>query len=184
MPELANPRHERFCQLIVAGESQSEAYRVAYSYTGDNANVLGPRCQHLPAVEGRISELRATVAGKAFLSLVEKRQFLAQVVRMPAGMIDETSPLCQAVKVRADGAREIKMPNKLQALELDAKLAGEFVTRLEVSGSIKHVLTADERARRLEQIIEKRAKAREIETITGLRPQQTDADRKSKRASQ
>ena len=121
----------------------------------------------LRIVKPRVAEIAADAATQAVLSLAEKREISRRsVVRTPAGMIDETSPLCQAVKVGADGAKEIKMPDKLQALELDAKLAGEFMPRLDVSGTVLHVLTADERAHRLRAIMEQRAKARVIEART------------------
>ena len=73
----------------------------------------------------RAAEKVAGEEGRRFLSLLEKRAYLAMVVRTPIGEIDEKSPLCQAVEWGKNG-RKIKMPDKLRALELDAKLAGEL----------------------------------------------------------
>lgn len=70
----------------------------------------------------------------AILTLKEKREYLASVVRTPVGEVNESSPLAQKVKRSTrrdkDGAEteteEIEIPGKLRALELDARLAGEL----------------------------------------------------------
>lgn len=64
----------------------------------------------------------------------EKRSFLRSVVTTPIGGITEHSVLAQSFKrssrTSRDGATvddyELRMPDKLRALELDAKLAGEL----------------------------------------------------------
>ena len=74
--------------------------------------------------------------------------------------------LSQALIHAAGQARKTKHPleraKQIQAVTNAAAKVHGWETKVKVSGSIEHVLTADERARRLEQIIEKRAKAREI----------------------
>lgn len=70
----------------------------------------------------------------AILSLIEKREYLARVVRTPVGQVDEDNSLAQKVKrqTRTDKegntyqTEEIEIAGKLRALELDAKLAGEM----------------------------------------------------------
>jgi hypothetical protein len=70
----------------------------------------------------------------AILSLKEKREYLASIVRTPIGEVDESSALAQKVKrsTRRDKyggeteTEEIELPNKLRAVELDARLAGEL----------------------------------------------------------
>jgi len=59
------------------------------------------------------------------MSLEERRLFLAAIVRTPIGRVDETSPLCQFFR-RTKGGLHITMPDKLRAIELDARLAGEL----------------------------------------------------------
>lgn len=67
------------------------------------------------------------------LSLKEKREYLASIVRTPVGDVTENSPLAQKVKrtSRTDkggttDTEEIELPGKLRAIELDARLAGEL----------------------------------------------------------
>jgi hypothetical protein len=73
-------------------------------------------------VRSRISELKAAADEGAVMSLREKRLFLAEIVRTPIGKVDESSPLCQGFR-RTDTGLTVTMPDKLQAIELDAKLA-------------------------------------------------------------
>ena len=67
---------------------------------------------------------------KAVLTGIERRQFLASVVRTPIGQLDENSPLVQSIERRTtpDGGESVKltMSDKLKAAELDAKLTGEL----------------------------------------------------------
>ena len=91
----------------------------------------------------------------AVLTLAEKRQYLRRVVLTAIGDVDPSSDLCQSYKRREEGGDrgrlkrgqeesgneehepeaeviEIKMPDKLRAIELDARLAGELNTELKL----------------------------------------------------
>ena len=57
------------------------------------------------------------------MSRDQVRQFLTEVILTPAGKVDEQSRLCQSYKVTPD-VREIRMPDKLRAIEQLAKLCG------------------------------------------------------------
>lgn len=71
--------------------------------------------------------MQAKSESAAVLSLSEKRTFLRCVVQTPIGAVDENSVLAQTLKRGETGdVREIRMPDKLRALELDARLAGEL----------------------------------------------------------
>jgi hypothetical protein len=89
-----------------------------------------------------VEELKARVAERAqqkkFLSLDEKREFLARLVRTPIADIDEESELAEEVRVANDGSTTVKVPSKLKAIELDTRIMGEFKdsVRLEVSEKI------------------------------------------------
>ena len=142
MKTLKNPRHEKFAQQVAIGEPASRAYRTIYAQER-NADVLGPKLAAKPLVAQRIAEIRETVQRGdltgAFMTLIEKRKFLALIIRTPCGHIDENSPLAQLVEYEAlRGGKEgrqlirIKMPDKLRAIELDAKLAGEFKEKVEI----------------------------------------------------
>jgi hypothetical protein len=80
----------------------------------------------------RLDELKQQVSDINVLSRVESLQFLANVVRTPIGQIDEMHPLAQAVKRSPEGnVVEVKMPAKLDALTLNAKLQGWLTEKTE-----------------------------------------------------
>lgn len=124
---LENVRHEKFCQLIALGHNASEAYRLASPDPGENADVHSARWMVKDSIQNRIRAIRGKSSLSATLSIAEKRAFLAAAVRTPIGQVDESSPLCQAVKISPEGGREYKMIDKLRALELDSKISGELV---------------------------------------------------------
>ncbi len=128
MPVLDNQRHERFAQLVATkGKNDLQAYQEAFECDYEAAQSSAYRMRENVGILNRIKQLQEAAAGKSVLSLAEKRAFLAQVVRTPIGEVDERSTLAQSLKVSKDGDREIKMVGKLEALTLDAKLAGELV---------------------------------------------------------
>jgi hypothetical protein len=147
---------KEFCRLIVVkGMTQYRAYCAIFQ------DELNAYCEKRPDIK---RDVRASSAAsrilkkwyvmeyvakleksleemgtrKAFLSLEEKRKFLADVVRTPVGQVDEESPLAQEIRYGPDGSTTIKMPGKLNAIELDARLQGEFrdSMRLEVSEKV------------------------------------------------
>lgn len=152
MPTLARHRHEQFAQRVASGETATAAYRAIYSAATKVAEANGSRLLRIAKVSARVAEMQRASATARVMSLQEKREFLALIVRTPIGQIDENSPLCQWFK-RTTGRRatfEIRMPDKLQAIMLDARLAGELKgtsvtvnTAAPVSG---YVLTEERRA--------------------------------------
>ena len=127
---------------VVEGYSLGKAFLAAFpeitaNWNPKNKNVrdsmacqAGSRLFDKVHVRRYAEEILAKAKRKAeqsrFLSLEEKREFLANVVRTPVGEVDETSSLVQEVTHSADGSRKIKLPDKHRALELDARLMGEF----------------------------------------------------------
>lgn len=130
MPPLANPKHEAFAQRIFKGESYKSAYKALYKAHPKSAEAHGCRLVRNGKVAARVSELQGKVEKTNVLSLQEKREFLALVARTPIENVDENSPLAQSVEYDISGNTrrrlKIKMPDKLRAIELDAKLAGEM----------------------------------------------------------
>lgn len=142
MPILKNQKHERFAQLIATGVSATEAYTKVYRKKGKVAGSAGGRLLKNVGIQQRLSELQQKAETKAVLTLAEKREFLRRVVMTPVGEVDQDSDLCQEYTKRFEAGGEtnpdfevvkIKTPCKLKALELDAKLAGEFKEKVEVS---------------------------------------------------
>lgn len=126
MPALDNQKHERFCQLVATdGKSDLLAYQEAMQCSYDAAQSSAYRLRENVGVVERIRELQTLAASGKVLSLAEKREFLASVVRTPVGEVTEKSPLCQSFKL-TDDTIEYKMVDKLTALKLDAQLAKEL----------------------------------------------------------
>lgn len=120
----------KFCEGIVSGLTGVAAWRAAYpDCSGAGAaSTAASRALKRAAIQAEIARLRevaAGLAGSAVLTLVEKRRFLAAVLRTPVGEVTAESPLAQEYKEDAKGVT-VKLPCKLRALELDAKLAGDF----------------------------------------------------------
>ena len=122
MPALANPRHESFAQAVASGNSASEAYRQSGA-RGKNADVHAARLMVNDGISKRVAELKAVQAQKSELSRDQLREFLTEVILTPAGKVNDQSKLCQSYKVTPD-VREIRMPDKLRAVEQLAKLCG------------------------------------------------------------
>lgn len=124
---LENQRHERFARLVATkGKSDVEAYQEAYECDYQAALSSAYRLRDNVGIVSRIVQLQAAGASKDVLSLLEKREFLAKVVRTPIGSVTEHDPLCQEVKYGKGGEVTRKMPSKLEAIKLDALLAKEL----------------------------------------------------------
>jgi hypothetical protein len=123
---LLEQRRERFCQLVTSGKSDLAAYQEAYQCDYATAQSNAWRLRENEGVVDRIQALQSRIEDKTVLTLIEKRRFLAQVVRTPIGEVDEQSPLCQEVTYDDKGGMKRKMVGKLEALKLDAMLAKEL----------------------------------------------------------
>ena len=122
MPILGSSRHELFAQAVASGKSASEAYRQSGA-NGKNADVQAAKLVVRGSIRERVAELKAAQSQKSELSRDQLREFLTEVILTPAGKVDEQSRLCQSYKVTPE-AREIRMPDKLRAIEQLAKLCG------------------------------------------------------------
>ena len=132
VPRLDNPRHERFANLVAKGDiTDTEAYQCALQTTWEAADGNAWRLRGDEGIAARIAYLQQVLrvdARGTILTLKERREYLAKVVRTPIAEVNEQSVLCQ--EVNRDGetgaVTKIKMPGKLDALRLDAELAGEL----------------------------------------------------------
>jgi hypothetical protein len=122
VPLLRNPRHELFAQAVASGKSASEAYRQSGA-AGKNADVHSARMMVNDGICKRAAELKAAQSQKSELSSDQLREFLVAVIQTPAGKVDEQSRLCQSYKNTSE-ARQIRMPDKLRAVEQLVKLCG------------------------------------------------------------
>ncbi len=128
-------RQERFVTGLICGMVPADAYMYAGYKPKDRngARAAGSRMLAREDVQQRLMELRQLAKTADVLTLQEKRAFLKHVVTTPISEVDGHDPACakivRTVQVTEDGTVEhvvVKMPDKLKALELDAKLAGEL----------------------------------------------------------
>lgn len=120
---LKNARQERFACEVAKGAKLTAAFRLA-GFKGDRreASLLGQN----PNIQARVLWLKKEAAKSDVLTIAEKREFLARVLRTPLGEVSKDSDLCQewSETVTKDGGSErIKMPDKLAAIKLDNDLA-------------------------------------------------------------
>ena len=127
-------RWRRFAELVAQGESLRAAYEQAgYAARGERAREGGKRLLARADVQAYIAEIQATVSercrGTAELTLERKLHFLARTVLTGAGRVKPEDDWWQGYRELANGTVEVKMPCKLRALELHAKLSGEWSDR-------------------------------------------------------
>lgn len=126
MPQLDNPRHERFANEVAKGKKGAEAYRTVYGQ-----DLKNPRGQASDLIRDnkdiseRIKELQALGTSEDVMTLREELEYLTRAILTPLDQIDESSVLCQRAKYSETG-RELWMVDKLRALELLARLKGEL----------------------------------------------------------
>lgn len=147
------PQQREFIELhVIDGLPMYRAYVMAFAdviaekYNGKIADTSACRAGKIILEKDHaklyVEELKEKLAERAqrkkFLTLDEKREFLAKLVRTPIGDIDEESELAEEVRTANDGSVTVKIPSKLKALELDARIMGEFndSMRLEVSEKV------------------------------------------------
>jgi hypothetical protein len=131
MPNLKNPKHERFAQLRASGKSGSEAYRAIMGKGARNADVHADEWTRMLGVRERIEELQAETARKCSLT---REQFLESLVAMYQGKPGEATldnPLCDSLICR--GVRHSVFPPKAVIANQLAKLCGwDAPTKVEV----------------------------------------------------
>jgi hypothetical protein len=137
-----NDRHKRFAELLVAGKTARAAYMEAFPtchsiHTADSASKkLKQQPEFRQYLETLRGEIRGAVKSGLVMAMEERRAFLARIIRTPLSEINEGSALCQeySLSTTSTGGRteKVKMPCKLRALELDARLAGDMKEKAEV----------------------------------------------------
>jgi hypothetical protein len=131
--EGLRPRQARFCHLLSLGLPMGQAY-IEAGYLRKDGKIPEARealqsGSHLlaqPKVKAYFSMLREAAFLANVLSLAEKRSFLADIVRTPIGAVDVNDKLAQGVRYKDGEMIELKIPDKISALKLDAQLAGEL----------------------------------------------------------
>ena len=115
MPPLQNKLHEKFAWLIAEGDTQTDAYKKLMPHV-NAPHVLGHKVYHRPEVKSRIAEIREEVATRSVLTISRKREILRQ-------MVEGQFPTKVIRNKRGD---IVAIFDRLAAMQMDAKLAGEF----------------------------------------------------------
>lgn len=132
-----NGRQAQFCRYVATGMPAGRAYQMAgYSpKNNDNADICASMLLKKDYVARYLRSLKESTYIVDVLTLAEKRKGLADAWRTPVGEIDETSPLAQEVTYKDQLDKEgnvvyrekkVKMVGKIEAMKLDAQLAGEL----------------------------------------------------------
>lgn len=138
---LDNTQYERFAQLVVSGIDTAEAYRKLNPDCTEESSWNGSwRWTRKDEVKNRIKWLQKQSAAKAVLTMDERRQFMARVVRAKLHELDfdKDGDLIQEI-VRTEGTEKkagiekFKLPGKRECIMDDAKLAGELLEKQEVT---------------------------------------------------
>lgn len=118
---LANARHERFACELAKGVSQAEAYKKA-GYKPDTG--AASRLSAKISIQARVAWIKSQAAASDVLTIAEKRDFLARLVRCKPANEPADSDLWNGIEDTEQGKR-YKLPDKLRAIALDNDLAGE-----------------------------------------------------------
>ena len=149
------PKQERFCQEIVKGKSQADAYRVAYKPRTKSKKTIHEAASRIMAdgkVAARVQELRAPVIEAVQWSLADRMKELSYAGRLdPADLVDEHNrPLpiremperarraLAGIEVDPDTfVTKLKFVDKRGATMDYSKLAGDMPKeQLEIKGEI------------------------------------------------
>lgn len=118
----------RFCEQVAIGVSASRAYMATHPNASyQTACSAVGRILRRPDVAAEILRLRVQAqqaAGSAVLTLIEKRSFLARVVRAQIALLPRDSDLWQSVHHSSHGTF-YRLPDKIEAITIDNDLSGD-----------------------------------------------------------
>jgi hypothetical protein len=126
-----NTRQRKFVKLIAQGETQAQAHKKAgfnnTTIEGHGANAI--RLLKNERIQEELRKVKEKVTQKTVLSVEAKRKFLHDLVN--ANPLDPDLPghLIQEARTEVDPAgnikKVIKLPSKLEAINIDNKMAGD-----------------------------------------------------------
>lgn len=134
---LKNRRHEAFANEVFRqmpkGGNTADIYRKFYPKVSRKASDAAAS-RLLKTVKVRISEIQSTVTARSALTMAERRDFLARVVRAnPKALdLDKDGDLLEEFSQEA-GKIRFKLPSKRGCVMDDARLAGELIERTDLT---------------------------------------------------
>jgi phage terminase small subunit len=128
---MLTPKQEQFVQNIIAGMTQADAYRDAYSTSKMTDKTVWEKASRLMAddkVRARLQELRDQLASESIMTAKERLEYLTRVIK---GQEVE-----EKVEVTKDGNKETRryppaIKTRLDALDIMNKMTGEYTTKIE-----------------------------------------------------
>ena len=118
----------KFAEGLATGLTATAAYLAAYpSATRDTARKNAGRLKANEGVTAEVQRLRSQAAqlpGSPLLSIREKREYLARLVRAQVLLAPDNSDLWQEITQTEQGTKR-KLGDKLKALMIDNEMAGE-----------------------------------------------------------
>lgn len=119
---MLTPKQEKFCQCIIKGMNQSDAYRKAYNTKNTKDETLWSNASRLmndSKVAARIEELKKNIEKELVYSALESFSKLKEIQELALGN-----------KLKPD------LTNALKAEELKGKLAGLYVEKKDITANI------------------------------------------------
>jgi len=137
IPSVAklSPKQSQFIKYHLEGLPLSKAYLLAGYKSSSIENAASDACRLIKTakVSQAIQRAKDIEWDQTVMSLAERKAFLSSVARTPAGQVDKDSPLCQEYSEDIDQSgnvkKRVKMPNKLEAINILSKLSGDYETR-------------------------------------------------------
>lgn len=134
-----DPRHQRFADLVLRGRALVDAYLEAgFKCTRRAAHASANRLLGKADVAAYIAAIQQAAAARAaedsILSVMEKRRFLARIVRTPLARLDPRNPddpngdLVKSYALNegeTSRSERIEKLDPLKAIEIDNTLSGD-----------------------------------------------------------
>ena len=153
--ELTNVKHERFCQEYLIDLNASQAY-VRTGYQGKNRGARAAELKALPAIAARIEELIAERAVRTGINTDRVVRELARIgfldpadilnlntaAVLDSATVDDRAAIA-SIKVKIGKnwvEREVRLADKLLALELLGKHLGLFQDILNINGELPKIV--------------------------------------------
>ena len=141
IPLPKNPLHQRYADNILAGMSGVESYQRAYAaltpkMTRASADNGHKRLKKNPEVIAYLRAVRTASATSTVLTVIQKREFLARVVRTGITKLSiegdgENDDLVKSYTINeSESSRNVRIEkhDPLKAIYLDNRIAGEDPT--------------------------------------------------------
>lgn len=112
MKDKLTPKQEKFIQNIIKGMSQRQAYRDAFNPDNTSDKTVDEKACRLfneDKIQARYSDLIKELETEAIMTALEKRKLLKELA------LD----------------KENSVNDRLKALDIDNKMAGEYITKVE-----------------------------------------------------